>query len=89
MKERMNVTLSTNEALILQQISETGEEDVMSLSSMLGLRRQQVMRTLERLRRKGLISIQRTASDWWVHVSSKGKEFSQYVWPETLVVYGV
>ena len=89
MKERMNVSLSTNEALILQQISETGEEDIISLASILGLRRQQIMTTLERLRKKGLISIQRTASDWWVSVSSKGKEFSHYVWPDTLLVYGV
>jgi len=89
MKERMNVSLSTNEALILQQISETGEEDVVSLSGSLGLKRQQTMNTLERLRKKGLISIQRTASDWWVQVSSKGKEVLHYVWPDTAALYAI
>jgi len=84
MKERININLSTYEALILQQIAETGEEDVLSLSGVLGLKHQQVMNTLEQLRKKGLISIQRTASDWWVHASSKGKEFSRYIWPEML-----
>ena len=76
------VNLSNEDAMVLQQISETGEEDVISLSETLGMRRRRVITSLESLRRKGLITVQRTAGDWWVSVSTKGKEVARYVWPE-------
>lgn len=76
------IDLSSEDAMVLQQISESGEEDVISLSQVLGMRRGRVMVSIERLRRKGLIVVQRTASDWWVQVSMKGKQLSHYVWPE-------
>ena len=76
------VNLSNEDALVLQQISESGEEDVISLSASLNMRRARVMASLETLRRKGLITIQRTAGDWWVHISSKGKAITHYMWPE-------
>lgn len=77
-----NVSLSAEDALVLQRINETGEEDLISLEQMLGMKRGRVIASLENLRKKGLITIQRTASDWWVHVSSKGKALASYVWPE-------
>ena len=89
MKEPITMKLSTDEAIILQQISETGEEDVVSLAQTFGMKRKHIMSSLERLRKKGLISIQRTADDWWVHISSKGKELARYVWPESVVMYRV
>jgi DNA-binding MarR family transcriptional regulator len=89
MKEPITMKLSTDEAIILQQISETGEEDVVSLAQTFGMKRKHIMSSLERLRKKGLISIQRTADDWWVHMSSKGKELARYVWPESVVMYRV
>ncbi len=76
------VNLSTEDALVLQQISESGEEDVISLSRSLGIGRQRVMVSLERLRQKGLVKIKRTADDWWIYLSTKGKQLSSYVWPE-------
>lgn len=80
--KQSRIQLSTEDALVLQQISETGEEDLVSLEQSLGMQRGRVMASLESLRRKGLITIQRTASDWWVAMSSKGKMLSHYVWPE-------
>ncbi len=77
------ISLSTEDALVLQQINESGEEDITSLQQMLGMRRKRVMACLESLRRKGLITVQRTASDWWVQMSSKGKQLTHYVWPDT------
>lgn len=77
-----HINLSNEDAMVLQLISETGEEDLANLSRSLGMRRARVMASLESLRRKGLITIQRTASDWWVHISSKGKQMSTYIWPE-------
>lgn len=76
------VNLSNEDAMVLQQISETGEEDVVSLSETLGMRRRRVMTSIESLRRKGLITVQRTAGDWWVRMSTKGKQVAHYVWPE-------
>lgn len=70
------ISLSNEDAIVLQQISESGEEDLISLSRGLGMHRSRVMAILEKLRRKGLITIQRTAGDWWVHMSSKGKAMS-------------
>lgn len=74
------VTLSTEDALVFQQISESGEEDVISLAEGLGMRRQRVMASLERLRHKGLVRVKRTADDWWVYMSTRGKEISRYMW---------
>lgn len=79
------INLSNDDALVLQQISESGEEDVMSLASGLGMNRGRIMAIIDRLRRKGLITIERTASDWWVQVSQKGKELSSYVWPDMVM----
>ena len=80
--KKPQISLSTEDALVLQQISESGEEDIISLQRTLGMRRKKVLACLESLRRKGLITIQRTAGDWWVRVSSKGKQLTHYVWPE-------
>ena len=82
--KKPKISLSTDDALVLQQISESGEEDLVSLQQLLGMKRGKVVASLERLRRKGLITVQRTASDWWVHMSSKGKTLTSYVWPETM-----
>lgn len=76
------INLSNDDALVLQQISESGEEDVVSLASSLGMHRGRIMAILNSLRRKGLINIERTAGEWWVQVSQKGKELTTYVWPD-------
>lgn len=79
---KTQVDLSNEDAMVLQQISETGEEDIVSLTQSLGMKRGRVMASIESLRRKGLIVVQRTASDWWVRMSTKGKQLSTYVWPD-------
>lgn len=76
------VNLSNEDALVLQLISESGEEDIISLEQSLSMNRGKVMAILQSLRRKGLITIQRISGDWWVHISSKGKQLTHYVWPD-------
>lgn len=76
------ISLTSEDALVLQIISETGEEDIIGLEQSLGMNRGRVMASLESLRRKGLISIQRISGDWWVHISAKGKRLTHHVWPE-------
>lgn len=80
--KKPHIALTNEDAIVLQQISENSEEDLISLERSLGMKRGRVMASLERLRRKGLITVQRTAGDWWVHISSKGKQLTHYVWPE-------
>lgn len=86
--KKPHINLSNEDAMVLQLISETGEEDIVSLTQALGMRRARVMASLESLRRKGLITIQRTAGDWWIHISNKGKEMSTYIWPDIAVAGG-
>ena len=76
------IRLSNEDAMILQQISESGEEDVRSLSQSLGLHQSRVRASIEHLRRKGLITVQRISGEWWVKISGKGKQLTHYVWPE-------
>ncbi len=77
-----HVNLSSEDALVLQIISESGEEDIISLEQSLGMNRGRVMASLESLRRKGLITVRRISGDWWVRVSAKGKQLTHHIWPE-------
>jgi DNA-binding MarR family transcriptional regulator len=76
------INLTSEDALVLQLISESGEEDLISLEQSLGMNRGRLLAILKSLRRKGLITIQRISGDWWVHISGKGKQLTHYVWPE-------
>lgn len=76
------INLSGEDALVLQIISESGEEDIVSLERSLGISRGRVLASLESLRRKGLITVRRISGDWWVRISTKGKQLTHYVWPE-------
>lgn len=84
-----NVNLSNEDAIVLQQISENGEDDVVSLSEALGMKRKRVAASIDSLRRKGLITVQKVAGEWWVQVSAKGKHLTHYVWPEMPVSMAV
>lgn len=79
------IDLSAEDAMMLQIISETGEEDIISLEQSLGMGRGRVMAGLESLRRKGLITISRVSGDWWVRISTKGKQLTHHVWPELIM----
>ena len=46
------------------------------------MNRARVIAILESLRKKGLVTVKRTAGDWWVGISLKGKQFTSYIWPE-------
>ncbi len=82
MKTTSPVTITNEEAIVLQQISESGEEDIVSLAQSLRMNRRRVMQTLEHLKHKGLITIKTTYGDWWVRTSAKGTRLVHYMWPE-------
>ena len=52
MKKVQPVNLTSDEALVLQQIAENGEDDVIGLSRGLSMSRSQVAKQLDRLRAK-------------------------------------
>ena len=57
MKKVQPVNLTSDEALVLQQIAENGEDDVIGLSRGLRMSRSRVAQQLERLRAKKLVTI--------------------------------
>ncbi len=87
MKTTNRITISNEEAIILQQISESGEEDLVSLARGLRMHRSRVMQHLEHLKHKGLITIKATYGDWWVRTSAEGTRLVRYMWPEMQMSY--
>ena len=63
MKKVQPVNLTSDEALVLQQIAENGEDDVIGLSRGLSMSRSQVAKQLDRLRAKKLVTIKATCGD--------------------------
>ena len=80
------VNLTTNEALILQQIYEDGSDDVVVLAGQVGLSRRTVMNILVDLRRKGLMAIDQIYGDAWVRLTARGKRLVQKIWPEAQMI---
>lgn len=77
------ITLSTEEALILQQVSESGQEDIVGLAQSLSMSRQRVVMLLTHLKHKGLVRIKHIYGDWWVQASRKGIVLVRSLWPES------
>ena len=80
------VNLTTNEALILQQIYEDGGDDVVVLAGQVGLSRRTVMNILADLRRKGLMAIDQIYGNAWVWLTARGKRLVQKIWPEAQMI---
>ena len=87
MKKVQPVNLTSNEALVLQQIAEKGEDDVIGLSRGLSMSRSQVAKQLDRLRAKKLVTIKATCGDLWVRASKRGRQLVNYMWPEMAPAY--
>lgn len=67
------VNLTTNEALILQQVYEDGGNDAAILAGQVGLSCRTVMNILADLRRKDLMAIDQIYGDAWVRLTARGK----------------
>lgn len=87
MKKVQPVNLTSDEALVLQQIAENGEDDVIGLSRGLSMSRSQVAKQLDRLRAKKLVTIKATCGDLWVRASKRGRHLVRYMWPEMAPAY--
>ena len=87
MKKVQPVNLTSDEALVLQQIAENGEDDVIGLSRGLRMSRSRVAQQLERLRAKKLVTIKSVYGDLWVRASKRGRRLVRYMWPEMAPAY--
>ena len=74
--------LTTNEALVLQQVYENGGDEAAMLAAQMGIPRWTGVRVLADLRRKGLMAIDQAYGDAWVRLTTSGKRLVQRIWPE-------
>lgn len=81
------INLSNDEALLLQQISENGEDDIAGLASGLRMSRRRVAQQIERLKEKKLVTIKASYDDLWVRASRRGSQLVHYLWPEMVTAY--
>ncbi|QJU07048.1 MarR family winged helix-turn-helix transcriptional regulator [Candidatus Saccharibacteria bacterium oral taxon 955] len=80
------INLTTNEALVLQQVYEDGSDGAGSLAAQIGMPRRTVMNVLTDLRRKGLMAIDQAYGDAWVRLTTRGKRLVQRIWPEAQAI---
>ena len=82
------INLTTNEALVLQQVYEDGSDDAATLAAQMGMPRRTAMHVLVDLRRKGLMVIDQAYDDAWVRLTTRGKRLVQRIWPEAQAMAG-
>lgn len=71
-------------ALVLQQVGESGEEDLGTLAEFLRFDSQRLAHIIQALHHKGLVVIehgQRLGT--WIRPSAKGRQLMRSLWPET------
>ena len=86
--QSQEATLTTNEALVLQQVYEDGGDDAAILAAQMGMPRRTTMHVLADLRRKGLMAIDQAYGDAWVRLTARGKRLVQRIWPEAQAMAG-
>lgn len=75
------------QALVLQQVDEAGEEDFTALAESLCLDRAKVSHIVGSLKNKGLVKVNHTTHDSWVSISTRGKRLIEMLWPESRMRY--
>ena len=85
-RQSQGTTLTTNEALVLQQVYEDGGDDAAMLAVQMGLPRRMAMNVLADLRHKGLMVIDQAYGDAWVRLTTRGKRLVQRIWPEAQAI---
>lgn len=77
--------LTTNEALVLQQVYEDGGDEAAMLAAQMGMPRRTAMHVLADLRCKGLMAIDQAYGDAWVRLT-RGKRIVQRIWSEAQAI---
>ena len=85
--KKHQVDLSVNEALILQQVFEEGEDEVDNIVDQAGMPKKVTMNVLSGLKSKGLLTIiQHAYGRILVSVTSQGKKLVHAMWPEAVTL---
>ena len=84
--QSQETTLTTNEALVLQQVYEDGGDEAAMLAAQMVMPRRTAMHVLADLRRKGLMAIDQAYGDAWVQLTKRGKRLVQRIWPEAQAI---
>ena len=86
-KSFKEMSLSTSEAIVLQQLQEDGEDDMSLLSSQLGFSKGRIVALINGLKQKGLLVINHDYKGTWIRLSTKGNHLISYMWPEMQMRY--
>ena len=80
----MNVIeLPEEQALVLQQVGEYGEEEFDTLAETLRFDRRRLTQIVRSLHHKGLVYLSEGSyRDPWIHLTSKGRKLMTYMWPD-------
>lgn len=84
-RQSQEAILTTNEALVLQQVYEDGGDEAAMLAAQMGMPRWTGMCVLADLRRKGLMAIDQAHGDAWVRLT-RGKRLVQRIWSEAQAI---
>jgi len=85
-RQSQETTLTTNEALVLQQVYEDGGDEAAMLAAQMVIPHWTAMHVLADLRRKGLMAIDQAHGDAWVRLTTCGKRLVQRIWPEAQAI---
>lgn len=80
--DHLTASISTRDALILQQLSDTGEEEVNDIIEELHEPRERIMRQLATLKRRGLVHIYSKYGEIIITLTGRGRQAVHYLWPE-------
>jgi len=80
--EQLVPTISISDALILQWLDETGEEELDFIAEELHEPYGHIMSRLMLLKRKGLIHVRNKYGELLVSLTVQGKQAVHYLWPE-------
>ncbi len=75
-------TLSAQDALILQQLGEVGEDQLDHMTVELHDTRGHLLARINSLRKKGLVKIISHYDETIISLTTKGRRTIQYIWPE-------
>ena len=79
---QLTATISTSDALLLQQLSEAGEEEVNDIVEELREPRGRIMQQLTALKRRGLVHMYNKYGEIIITLTSQGRQAIHYLWPE-------
>lgn len=80
--EKIAATVSSNDALVLQRLSEVGEEDIATIAHELHEPRARITKQLLLMKKRGLVRTDVTYGELLVSLTAKGRRTIKYFWPD-------